>query len=246
MFDNGFFLITGTSKGIGRALAETLVARGHTVFGAARSAVDFSGGKRYRHMEADLSDMGNVSRFVDEAAGQFRKGRFDFLCLINNAALLEPLKPIQRCTAEEIERHVNIGLVTPMVMTAAFVRVFESEELRKKIVFMSSGAASSPLPDVSAYCSTKAGINMLAKCVGLEQAGRARGFEVIAISPGMVETGMQETARGKAADEFAMGDMFRQAYENGQVQEPSAVATKIITVLGRKYTAGQCVNLSDA
>ncbi len=245
MFENGFFLITGTSKGIGRALAQALVGEGHTVLGAARGAAAIAESGNYHHRQADLTDMASVRGLADEAARLVGRGHFDFLCLVNNAAVLEPLKPLHRCTAEEIESHVEIGLIAPMVLTSAFVRLFEGEQVRKKVVFMSSGAATSPLPDMSVYCATKAAINMLAKCVGLEHAGRARGFEVMAISPGMVETSMQQTARAKSEVEFAMGDMFRQAHESGQVQEPAEVARKIVKAIGRKYTAGQCVSLSD-
>jgi benzil reductase ((S)-benzoin forming) len=126
-----------------------------------------------------------------------------------------------------------------------FMRRFSADKIRKKVVFISSGAALAASSDDSIYCSSKAAINMFAQCVGLEQKNRQYGFEVISIGPGMVDTSMQEAARSKTSDEYASADFFKQAFKDGKLQRPDNVAGKIYTILGNKYEQGKYVSVGE-
>jgi benzil reductase ((S)-benzoin forming) len=170
---------------------------------------------------------------------------FDFVCLVNNASAIEPLKSIEKCSAAEIESHVRIGLIAPMILTARFISKFSSYKIRKKVAFISSRSAFSPTPDASIYCSAKAGINMFTKCIGLEQKNSVDGFAVISIDPGMVDTSMQELTRSKTSDEFAMAGFFKQAFEAGKLQAPDQVAEKLCTILENEYEPGKYVSVSE-
>ena len=125
------------------------------------------------------------------------------------------------------------------------IKRFIDEKIRKKVVFISSGAAFTPLADESIYCSSKAGINMLAQCIGLEQKDKDDGFEVVSVGPGMVDTSMQQAIRSKTSQEFAMADFFKQAFEDGKLQEPGEVAEKIYTILEHTYEQGKYVSVND-
>jgi len=85
---------------------------------------------------------------------------------------------------------------------------------------------------------------MFAQCVGLEQKNKDYGVEVIAIGPGMVNTSTQLTLRSATSDKFALADFFKQAFEDGKLQEPSQVAEKIYTILENKYEQGKYVSVS--
>lgn len=242
--EHGFFLITGTSRGIGEALARHLLEKGHTVLGVARNQSDVLKTPGYHHLSFDLADTSRISEIMAKIDEIVDNRNFDFVCLVNSAGLAEPLKAIARCPAGEIEAHVRIGLIAPMILTSMFMRRFCDDKIRKTVVFISSRLAFTALPGVSTYCSTKAGINMFAQCVGLEQENRENGFEVISINPGMVDTFMQQVARSKSSDEFASAGHFKQAFEDGKLQEPGKVAEKIYTILGNKYEQGRNVSVS--
>jgi benzil reductase ((S)-benzoin forming) len=152
--------------------------------------------------------------------------RFDFVCLVNNASTAEPGGANEKCPAEEIDSHVKIGLIAPMILTSQFIRRFSDSKDRKKVAFISSGAAFTPFLGDSIYCRTKAGINMLAQCVGLEQKDKEFCFEVITIGPGMVDTYMQQVARSKTVEEYASSDFCRQAFEQGMLEKAESVAEK--------------------
>jgi benzil reductase ((S)-benzoin forming) len=242
--ENGFFLITGTSRGIGEALAQKLLETGNTVLGVSRNRSDTLKSKNYYHLSFDLTETSRISQIMEKVNEIVNKQSFNFVCLVNNASAVKPLGSIEKCPPAEIEAHVKIGLVAPMLLTSMFIRRFTDQKMRKKVVFISSGAAFTPLADESIYCSSKAGINMLAQCVGLEQKDKEYGFEVNSIGPGMVNTSMQLAVRSKTSDEFAMAGFFKQAFEDGKLQEPSKVAEKIYAILRNEYELGKYVNVS--
>ena len=243
--ENGFFLITGTSKGIGEALAKKILREGGTVLGISRNQSEELKATKYHHLSFDLNDTPQIGQIMVRLDEVVNYENFDFVCLVNNAAVVEPLNSIENCPPAEIESHVRIGLIAPMILTSMFIRKFADNKIRKKVAFISSGAAFSPLPDESIYCSSKAGINMFTQCIGLEQQGKEHGFEVISIGPGMVNTPMQEAIRSKTSDEFAMAGFFQQAFEDGKLQDPGKVAEKIYTILGNKHDQGKYVSVSD-
>jgi len=240
-----FFLITGTSRGIGEALAHRLLGEGQVVLGVARSSAESLQSERYHHLKCDLADASVASQIVTKAESLLEAQSFEFLCLVNNAARLEPLKPIGECSSFELEAHVQIGLIAPMALTSRFIHTFAHLPCRKKVAFISSGAAVQAMPDASAYCSTKAGLTMFARCVGLEQGQKEGGFETVSINPGMVETSMQVTARSKTDGEFKMAPYFKEAHASGKVQELDPVVGKIAKVLMQHQDPGTLINCAE-
>jgi benzil reductase ((S)-benzoin forming) len=243
--ENGLFLITGTSSGIGEALALRILQDGHTVLGVSRNRSSKINSGNYHHLSLDLSDSSRLGLAMEKVNEILNRENFEFACLINNASAIEPIGPIERLSPLEIESHVSIGLIAPMILTSLFIRNFSHQEIRKKVAFISSGAAFSPLADESVYCGSKAGLNMFARVVGIEQENKENGFEVISIGPGMVDTSMQRVARSKTSQEFALADFFKQAYEEGRLQDPDLVAEKILTILRNSYEQGKYISVSE-
>jgi benzil reductase ((S)-benzoin forming) len=242
---NGFFLITGTSRGIGEALAQKILESGNTVLGVARGRSDALKSTNYHHLSLDLADTSRMSQIMEKVDEVVNHQRYDFICLVNNASAVEPLGSIEKCPASEIESHVRISLIAPMILTSLFIRKFSDDRIRKKVAFITSGSAYTALPHESIYCGSKAGLNMFAQCVGVEQKDKEFGFEVICIGPGMVDTSMQQVARSKNREEYVWVDLAKQVYENGELQDPAKVAEKICTILDNQYDQGQYVKVSE-
>lgn len=243
--ENGFFLITGTSRGIGEALAQKVLEKGNTVLGIARGRSSALKSTKYHHLSFDLADTSRISQIMEKVDEVVDNQRFDFICLVNNASAVEPSGSIEKCPASEIESHVRIGLIAPMILTSLFIRKFSDGRIRKKVAFISSGAAYTAIPQDSIYCGSKAGMNMFAQCVGLEQKDKEYGFEVICIGPGMVDTFMQQVARSKNRDEYVWVDLAKQAYENGELQDPGEVAERIYIILSNRYEQGKYISASE-
>jgi benzil reductase ((S)-benzoin forming) len=243
---NGFFIITGTSRGIGEALAAKIVRQGHTVLGVSRTRSENLGSeKKYHHHSFDLTDTSRMGEIIDKVDQLVDNQKFDFVCLVNNASATEPIGPIEKCRPTEIESHVTIGLLGPMMLTTLFMEKFQKNKLRKKVVFISSGLGSRPMAHSSVYCTSKAGINMFTQCIGLEQKDKAHPFEVVAIGPGMVDTRMQQAMRSKTTDEFAAVDFFKQAFAEGKLQLADKVAEKIYSIIENRCEPGRYVSVSE-
>ncbi len=243
--ENGFYLITGASRGIGEALAQKILENGNTVLGVSRNRSDKLKSANYSHLSFNLTETARISQIIDKVDEIVDNKKFDFICLVNNASAVEPIGSIERCSPTDIETHLTIGLIAPMLLTSMFIRRFSGEKIRKKIGFISSRAAFNAMPDQSSYCSSKSGLNMFAQCIGLEQKNKNDEFEIISIGPGMVDTFMQQTARSKTTEEYAIVDFFKQAFIEGKLQDPQKVAEKIYTILKNKYEQGKYVNVSE-
>lgn len=242
---NRFFLITGTSRGIGEALAKKILTEGGTVLGVSRSKSDSIQSENYHHLSFDLTEILQIDSIIEKVNEVVDEQDFDFVCLVNNASATEPVGPIETCPSREIVSHVEIGVLAPMVLTSLFIQRFNDAKIRKKIAFISSGAAFTAMPDESVYCTSKAGLHMFAQSVGLEQENKANGFEIVSVGPGMVDTAMQKAVRSKSNDEFAMADFFNQAFKAGKLQDPTEVAGKIYKILENRYEQGKYVSVSE-
>ena len=243
--EDGFFLITGTSRGIGEALALEVLRRGNTVLGVSRKRSEQLKSPQYHHLALDLAETSRIGQILDRVHEIAENRNFDLVCLVSNASAIEPLKPIEDCPAVQIESHVRVGLIAPMILTSLFIREFSGARIRKKVAFLSSGLGVTPFPGLSIYCASKAALNMFARCVGLEQKDGQHGFEVICIGPGMVDTPMQEVARSKIRDEFPGADFFQQAFREGRLQKSGDVAAKIYAILRNQYEQGRLVMVGE-
>ncbi len=239
------YIITGTSRGIGLAVAERLLGSGHRVFGISRSPSPLAGTDGFEDVRGSVTDPGWIEPLFARVRDSLADGGYDLLCLLSNAAVLEPMGAIERCPSEAIRRHVDVNLTGPAVLTARFMSAFADLELRRKVVHMTSGAAHRAIPDMSLYCATKAAISMLCACVGAEQDGRDTGYEIAAISPGMVETDMQRDMRARSAEEFRPSEQFRSAKASGAVQDADTVARKICEMLQARTEMGGTVRVAE-
>ena len=182
-------LVTGSSRGIGRGIAERLARDGATVavhYGrdraaadAAIGAIEAAGGKAFA-VRADLASMDDIRALFAELDG--RGGRVDIL--VNNAAALTSAY-IEDTTEEIFDRIVSTNLRgTYFITKYALERMGEGG----RIVNISSNCTRVAYPEVSVYGLTKAGIENLS--LGLAQQLGPRGITVNTVVPGIVDTDM--------------------------------------------------------
>jgi len=241
----GIYIITGTSRGIGAAVAARLLETGNCVFGISRTPSPLAGQDGYRELRGSVTDAHWIDPLFEAVRKELADSDVDMLCLLNNAAVVEPVHAIETCAADAIGQHVDVNLTAPIQLTARFMACFGDLDLRKKVVFMTSGAAHAAMPDMALYCTSKAGLAMFAQCVAKEQAGRAKGYEIAQVSPGMVETHMQELARSQSPETFRPSGMFRSAKASGAVQDPGSVAKKICEILAARTGMGESVSVTS-
>lgn len=182
-------MITGASRGIGESAARIFAAAGANVALLARSAADIERiaaeiGPRALALTCDVSDYDSVQSAVDATVAAF--GGLDVL--INNAGLVDPISHLATSNPEDWGRIIDINLKGVYYGMRAAMPIMEKAG-GGSILTISSGAAHGPVEAWSHYCASKAGVNMLTRCVDNE--AREKGIRAIGLSPGTVATQMQ-------------------------------------------------------
>jgi benzil reductase ((S)-benzoin forming) len=176
-----FFIITGTSSGIGEAIAQSLLELGDTVCGISRRESGLlASSPRYNHIKFNLQQHEQIEGIVNQALEQVSPTDIAMVCLINNAAMCEPFLPIENCHVEDIKANLNISLTAPICLTSAFIRATENWSIRRKVINISSGSAIYANLSMSIYSTAKAGLDMFTRCVGVEQKNKSNPVEIIA------------------------------------------------------------------
>ena len=183
-------LITGGSRGLGRAMAVALAAEGAAIALVARdaeklkesaAAVEAAGGKASLHL-ADVADEGQVAALEREIAAKYGKIQI----LINNAGI-NLRKGITEFTLEEWNRVINTNLTSVFLMCRAFVPHLRGQGWGR-IINMTSIMSHVSLPGRAAYSSTKTALLGMTRALALELA--PDGITVVGISPGPFGTEM--------------------------------------------------------
>jgi NAD(P)-dependent dehydrogenase (short-subunit alcohol dehydrogenase family) len=193
-------VLTGVTRGLGRALLAEFIDRGHTVLGCGTSAklIDDLRGRwpaPHRFDEVDVSSDPAVARW---AKSILDGGAPDLL--INNAAVMNTPAPLWQVPAAEFDRLVAVNINGVVNVIRHFVPAMVD---RKKgvIVNLSSGWGRSVSPEVAPYCASKFAIEGLTKALAEELPA---GMAAVPLNPGIINT-----------------DMLRQAWSDGANAYPS-------------------------
>ncbi|MEM6345073.1 MAG: SDR family NAD(P)-dependent oxidoreductase [Bacteroidota bacterium] len=232
------YFITGTSRGIGAALAEALLKGDNEIHCFSRSGNDqlqrMAADKGVRLVDHKL-DLSKAQASVNYLQGLFQKikqEKIRSLTLVHNAGLLEPIGQIGSGNdLKTLEKGLVVNLVTPILITEQFVQRFQDWPLPKKVLNISTGAARNPYVSWNMYCSSKAGFDMHAQVLAEEQKTQNHPIKILALAPGVVDTKMQDLIRTKTEDQFPMLQRFVELKENGDLVDPQTVASNIIQLL---------------
>jgi benzil reductase ((S)-benzoin forming) len=221
------YSITGTTRGLGEALAEEVArAPGNALIALARAPDGpIPGGER---IQVDLADTAALERAFDRVEQRIRGERFERAVLINNAGVVAPVGPLDQVDADALERNLAVNLVAPMRLMRRFIAALEGAAGIVRIINISSGAGRRPVFGWSAYCAAKAGLDMATRVVALEAQARGLPVEAVSLAPGVIDTGMQAAIRGASAAEFADVERFRAMKEEGGLRPAQAVAADIL------------------
>lgn len=192
-------LITGATRGLGRAMATEFAKLGHTVIGCGRTPSAIAQlqaelGAPHEFKAVDVADDGQVKAWAAEVVG--RLGPPDLL--LNNAALINGNAPLWQVEAEEFDRVVNVNLKGVANVLRAFVPAM-IERQSGVIVNFSSGWGRSTSPEVAPYCATKWAIEGLTRALAQELP---KGLAAVPLNPGIIDTEMLQSTFGGRSKHF--------------------------------------------
>lgn len=192
-------LITGVSRGLGRALAEEFIRLGHTVLGCARTAGALEELRR-RHgpphdfAEVDVRDDTAVQRWAERLLPDH--GAPDLL--LNNAAVIHRNAPLWQVPAAEFDQVVDVNLKGVANVIRHFVPAMIARG-RGVIVNFSSGWGRSTDAEVAPYCATKWAIEGLTRALARELPA---GLAAVPLNPGIIDTDMLRSCFGADAGAY--------------------------------------------
>lgn len=203
-------LITGASQGLGLAIARAFVEAGANVMLCARDAVTLESarsevatlardGARVIAQPADVSNKEDVDALVARTLREYP----DLQVLVNNAGVYGPMGPIETIDWDDWVRAIEINLFGSILTCRALLPHFKQHRYGK-IVQLSGGGATNPLPRISAYAASKAAIVRFAETLALEVQGD--GIDVNSIAPGALNTRMMRELLD--AGPSAVGESF--------------------------------------
>lgn len=209
-------LVTGSSRGIGAAIASGLRARGVTVIGHATRAVDSD------TIPADLTDPAAPSRIWDEALARSPSDRIDLL--VNNAGLFQP-NPLALSDIEWLdnwEDTLRINLTAAAELSRFAVKHWLAGQRDGRIVHIASRAGyRGDSPDHWHYAAAKGGMIAMHKTIARQYA--ARGVMSYAICPGFTDTAMAGDYLASRGGPGLLADI-----PLGRVATPEEIATMAV------------------
>jgi NAD(P)-dependent dehydrogenase (short-subunit alcohol dehydrogenase family) len=239
-------LVTGGSRGIGRAIASAFAAQGDRVavhWGSSRERAEQVlaelPGEGHVLVQADMTDAEAVGAMVDDAAA--RLGRLDVL--VNNAGVFTAHPPMSS-TYEQWQAAWSQTLAVNLVgaANATFRAVPHLVAAGGgAVVNVTSRGAFRGEPDTPAYGASKAGLNAFAQSMALALA--PHGISVTAVAPGFVQTEMaREVLDGPG------GDAVRAQSPLGRVARPEEVASAVVWLASpdARFSTGTIVDVNGA
>lgn len=197
-------IITGTSRGLGRALKQEFERIGWRV-------------AELNRPEFDLSAI-DVEK-LDSTFESLRSDHLDRAVFINNAAT-QVIAAAESFAATEISREITVNVTSPIIAITTFLRRFPDGEIAN----VTSGAATKGIPHWSLYCAAKAALE------GYIRAIEAEGRRVFNLNPGVIDTDMQAAIRRA---QFPGVQDFIALKQDGKLRSSDLVAKNLVWMIDR-------------
>lgn len=227
-------IITGSTKGIGKVIAEKAASNNYNIVINSRKNEDTQKvakeistkfGIQSIGIEADVRYADQVRRLVQESVKEFKK----IDVLVNNAGVVL-VKPLEETTEEEFNTIINTNLKGTFLCCKE-VLPYMIAKGSGTIVNISSGAGKYGFSQLSAYCASKFGLNGLSESLANES--RQFGISVVSLCPGAVATDMQK--------QFMTEKQFKEKKKH--MIQPEEVAIAVMDAIEGKYDSGSAVDL---
>lgn len=223
-------LITGASKGLGLELAKLALDCADCLITVSRSPITSleelakSANCNFISENADLSKPADIDRLADELKDYLKAHSFERILLINNAGTLGPVassKKLAETTSADLTAGYTLNVVAGMRLSSVLLAHGGQSDI--KILNISSGAGRYAVPGWSFYCSSKAALDRYSQ-VAAEEHPNAK---IVAIAPGVIDTGMQKTIRSSGEEDFPQIQKFRELHSSGSLSSPEDTAAAI-------------------
>jgi len=220
------YIITGVSRGLGKAIAQRYLDKGNKVIGVGRShSIDHS---NFTFLQCDLGNLEQVSTLF---ANQSFEGP---VTLINNAGIIGNIGRISDEVELSLEEVMAVNVTAPtLLLKSIYANCKDKNQFT--LVNISSGAANRAIPSWASYCASKAALNMLTEAFHLEEQEKGNEVKTFAVAPGVIDTGMQKQIRSSSIESFSAVDNFQKMKDEGVLFSADDAAKRLEYLLNAEY-----------
>jgi NAD(P)-dependent dehydrogenase (short-subunit alcohol dehydrogenase family) len=236
-------ILTGASRGMGAAMAEQLLQPDRTLLCISRranpqlAAQAAAAGTTLEQWTLDLAEPAPAAVRLAAWLQALDVEAFDSATLINNAAAIPRIVPLEEADAAELSSALRVGLEAPLLLTGAFLHATLAWRARRarecRVLNISSGLGRFAMASQASYCAVKAGLDHFSRSVALDQASAAHPARIVSLAPGVIDTDMQLQLRSGDPKHFPDLGRFLQLKATGQLDSPAAAAAKVLAFLRR-------------
>lgn len=221
-----YYFITGTSRGIGNSLARLILEdKNARVVGMARTNSIHS--NNFTYVEMDLANINSVASWEFPECANAEK-----IVLVNNAGVVGHVSKVGSVDNFAIDRLFTVNLTSATVLINNFMKAYGEKNIPLVIMNISSGAGKNPIDGWSAYCASKAGLDMFSRVVAEELAiSGKKHIKIFSIAPGIVDTAMQDEIRSASSKDFSRIQQFIDYKITEQLAHPDLTAAKLLGIL---------------
>ena len=226
-----YFYITGTSKGLGKSLANQVLSdKNNFVIGLSRTQTITH--KNYFHINIDLNKIEDLDKFNFEKHKDAEK-----IVLINNAGIIGEIKKAGNRSTKDIISTYNINTIAPSILMNTFISQFQNIDIEKIILNISSGAGRHTIESWATYCASKAALDMYSQVIFDEQKQfkKEKAVKIYSIAPGIVDTTMQDEIRKASPSDFPIVENFINYKNTGALSSAKEISEKLIQFIENSY-----------
>lgn len=246
-----YAIVTGASRGLGEAIARQYILKNIHVVAVSRSGnkelatLAEEQGVDFQHISCDLSDVNDIEKGLSRITELVFSDKMNHVSLVNNAGVIDPIEPAGELEPAAVQKHMQVNVTAPILLINRLVKEANDRDINLDIINITSGAAEKTVHGWSVYSSSKAAINRFTETLALEQEGK--GHTILAYSPGVMDTDMQDEIRSSSKESFADVEKFRELKEKGKLRSPDEVASVLMELLEKpkKIENGKVYKLYD-
>ena len=229
------YIVTGVSRGLGKAIVEELLKRNERVIGIGRS--HHFAHPNFSFLPCDFSSPAEIENLsFPELTGS--------ITLINNAGVIGDIKRISDQASLDIGHVMAVNVISPMRLLHCIYSKLE-DKTGFTLVNISSGAANRAIPSWASYCASKAALNMLTETFYLEELEKDNHPKVYTIAPGVIDTDMQVQIRSTEKKHFSSLENFKELKASNSLFSTSEAADRLMALLNKPFTGQIHQDLRD-
>ncbi len=224
------YFITGTSRGIGKSLAETLLKdKNNKVTGISRTNTIKH--KNYFHITTDLSNLDDTESFFFREIEDAEE-----IVLINNSGVISEIKRVGKLKNKDIINDYNVNIISPSILANNFIKRYQKLNNKRTILNVSSGAGRHTVDAWSVYCASKSALDMYSENIKLEQSfyPEENRIQIFSVAPGVIDTKMQDQIREADVNEFSGVEKFVSLKKNNELASPEETANLLLQIINKR------------